>query len=213
MSFIINPYVFAGAGGVTSLSFYDVTYSIGATISPAAGYAAGDLLVLSQLAYSKGSSPSLVTPTDFTSWINITGSAVRVAVSYKIATGSEGTLTGMDGANSDSKILAVFRGDIAITSITASTPTTQVTSGNPSSQSIVATAGSLPLVALGIYANGGLATVNPRTMSPAKDGEFSNFAAHYMAYQLQNASLTDVSIDMDDEGSDNMLAGGWLAAA
>lgn len=205
------PYV-AGAAGVTSLAFHDDAYSDTDQITVPGTVQAGDLIVLSDLA-SDGEGAVLVTPSGFTNWINLTGvdGFARLAVSYKIATGSETTLTTMDGNDYLDKILAVFRPDVPITTVTASTPTSQSTAGNPSAQNIVATSGNLPLIAFGFYA--GFNAINPRTMSPAATAELSNSTLHFLKYQLQNSSLADVTIDMDDEGSSNNLAGGYLWAA
>jgi hypothetical protein len=206
------PYVAAGGGGgTTSLAFHDSSTSAVATISVPAGLEAGDLMVLSDFAFNT-TNPTLVTPSGFTNWINAgDGANARLGVSYKIAIGDETTLTGMDGNLADNKILAVYRPDVAISTITASTPTSQVTAGDPSSQAITATAGTLPLIAFGFYVSNG--AVDPRTFSPAATGSINNGTAHYLLYQLQNAALADVSIDMDDEGSTNILAGGYLWAA
>jgi hypothetical protein len=204
------PYVAAGGAAVTSLAFHDDAYSTVADITVPAGVQAGDLMVLSDFAIDSGG-PTLVTPTDFTNWININLNQGRLAVSYKIATGSETTLTGMDGDLGDDKILAVFRPDAAISTITASTPTGLATTGNPILQSITATAGTLPLIAFGFYTS--FSAIDPRTFSPAATAELNSSTIHYFKYQLQNASLADASIDMDDEGSFNALAGGYLWAA
>lgn len=214
MSFLpgMFPAIFAaaGGGGTTSLAFHDSATSTAATISVPAGLQAGDLMVLSDFALNSGSVPALVVPSGFTNWINSTTSTLRVAQSYKIAVGDETTLTGMDGNLIDNKILAVFRGDVAISTITASIPTSEATSGDPATQNIVATAGTLPLIAFGFYV--GTAGVDPRTFTPSATAELNNGTSHFLKYLLQNASLTDVSINMDDEGV-NVLAGGYLWAA
>jgi len=209
------PYV-ASSGGVTSLAFHDDAYSSSGQITVPGTVQAGDLIILSDFAaLLTDETPALVTPSGFTNWINFAGLYTRIAVSYKIATGSETTLTGMSADFVIDKILAVFRGDAPISSITASTPTTEVTNGNPASQNIVATNGTLPLIAFGLFANGDTSTVSPRTFSPTETAELNGGAGtyHYLKYLLQNASLADVSVDMDDEGLYNMLAGGYLWAA
>lgn len=206
------PYV-ASSGGVTSLAFHDDAYSSTDQITVPAGLQAGDLMLFSDWAFAGAGSPSLVTPSGFTSWLNLASGTFRFAVSYKIAVGSETTLTGMNSVIDD-KILAVYRPDVAITTITPSTPTSEITNGNPSSQNIAATGGTLPLIAFGFYVSGNGFDVDPRTMSPTATGELNGGVGyHWVKYLLQNASLTDVSIDMDDEGTLNTLAGGYLWAA
>lgn len=198
----------------TSMAFHDVAYSDNDTVTVPTPQA-GDVMVLAQ--YSSGASlPTLVTPGGFTGWINISAATTRVAVSYGIATGSETSVVGMDGSDFDDKILAVFRPDVPVSVITASTPVTQTTTGNPTAQNINADgAGTLPLIAFGFYATTTFSGVDPRTMSPAATGELNNSGSalplvHWMKYQLQNAALADVSVDMDDEGSNNLLASGFL---
>jgi hypothetical protein len=209
----------AAAAPVTSLAFHDDAYSITSSATMPAGSIAGDLIIFADSATNSASSaPTLVTPTDFTPWINLTQGLARYAVSYKIADGTETTITGMDGNENDDKILAVFRPDAPITTITASTPGGQVTTGNPSAQNINADGdGTLPLIAFGFYYSGAYNVINPRTMSPAATGELFNAGNgtdwHYVKYQLQNAALADVSVDMDDEGTNNILASGFLWAA
>jgi hypothetical protein len=209
------PYV-AAAAGVTSLAFHDDAYSATHEITVPT-LQAGDMMVVSDYAFNASGRPALVTPSGFTNWVDLedVSGFGRLAVSYKIAVGDETTLTCMNGTFFDTKILAIFRPDVPISTIMASTATSEATNGNPSAQNIVATSGTLPLVAIGVYLNGGLSSVDPRTMSPAATAELNSGAttAHYMKYQLQNVSLADVSIDMDDEGGDNMLAGGYLWAA
>ncbi len=214
------PAVFAAAGGaaVTSLAFYDVAYSITASATMPAGSASGDMILFSDFATNASGAPTLVTPTDFTPWSNLTIGNARHAVSYKISDGTETTITGMNGNESDDKILVVFRPNVPITTITASIPTGQVTTGNPAAQNINADGeGTLPLIAFGFYASGVYNDINTRTMTPAATGELVNsgdgITWHYVKYQLQNAALADVSIDMNDEGGGNILAGGFLWAA
>jgi hypothetical protein len=204
----------AAAAGTTSLAFHDDAYSITNTIDVPAGLEAGDLIVLSDVVSDNSAAPAASAPSGFTIWIDLidVSGTGRTVVSYKIATGSETTLTGMSADDFMDKILAVFRPDVPITSITASTPTTEATGGNPSAQNIVATGGTLPLIAFGIYSALGSA-VSPRTMTPAATGELNSTTRHYVKYQLQNASLADVSVDMDDEGKSNSLAVGYLWAA
>jgi hypothetical protein len=50
-------------------------------------------------------------------------------------------------------------------------------------------------------------------MSPAKDGEATSGSDCYLAWKIYDASPADVTADMDDEGTVNALASGYLACA
>jgi len=52
--------------------------------------------------------------------------------------------------------------------------------------------------------------VSERTFTPAKDGEISSNSRCYLAYAVVSSGWTSYSIDMDDEGSGNMLANGYF---
>ena len=76
---------------------------------------------------------------------------------------------------------------------------TQSTDGNPTAHTVGASAGPAPLIVLGCYETGS-GSIDPRTFSPAKDGEITSSQFHYLAYKIHNSAPADVSIDMDDEG-------------
>lgn len=116
-------------------------------------------------------------------------------VGYKISDGTDANdvLNGVP-------IIAVFRGNIAISSVVAKSTATQVTTGNPSAQVITSGSGVAPLVVIGFYfAN---SPVSPRTMSPAKDGEEDDGSNQgmWLAWKIYNSGSADVTVDMDDEG-------------
>lgn len=207
----------SAAAAVTALAFHDDAYSTTNEITVPAGLQAGDMMVLYDLGFdgdTSGGPSTLETPLGFTNWINDASAFTRIAVSYGIATGSETTLIGMDG-DFVMKILAVFRPDAPITTITASAPTVEVTNGDPGAQSITATAGTLPLVALGFYGRGVSGGLNTPTFSPSEDAILTGTGvlSQQLRYLLQNASLSDVTINLGDAGSANMLAGGYLWAS
>lgn len=177
------------------------------------GVNAGDLIVLLDCARNNVGAPNNVTPSGFTNVFNFLEDA-RMSVSYKIAAGGETTISGMNGGVENRKAAYVFRGDRAITAVSVSTPATQGTTGNPSPQTVAASAGAPPLVILGCYHTNTGATISTRTFtvggSAAKDGEITPTANMYLAYKIYNSSPQDASIDMNDEG-DNMLASFYIA--
>ena len=142
------------------------------------------------------------TPTGFTS---VVGPGPRIA--YKISDGTETSL-------SDPGILIVFRGNTSISTVADFDGDFENTAGNPSSQTITSGSGIAPLLVLGAFLSDG--TVNPRTFSPAKDGEVNGTTGvgdSWLAYKIYNSSPSDVTIDMDDEGSDQWLISIYLQLA
>lgn len=201
---------------VTTLTQVDSATSTAATITVPASVVEGDILVLVDMAISLFSSPSKVVPGDFTEVrsevILASNIGVRLTTSVKLATSSDGgtSKTGQDGGFLDNKIMCVYRGDIPVTSITVGATNGQATGGNPSSQTVLSGAGTPPLVVIGAYGCNG--TTDPRTMSPAKDGE-ANSGQCYQAWKIYNSSPANVSVDMDDEGNQNAIISTFIEAS
>jgi hypothetical protein len=192
--------------------------STASTITFPGGIIAGDLIVLLDVASTAGSPPSAVTPSGFTQiGSSITGTSTRQTLWLKLAAGTEtGNLTGMNGTT-NRKAMYVFRGNVAATAVNSGSVGGQMTAGNPTAQNVTASSGTPPLVVIGAYSVfGSSATVNPRTMSPAKDGEIEAGGAGadaWLAYKIYNSSPSDVSVDMDDEFSDNGLQSCYITMA
>ena len=109
----------------------------------------------------------------------------------------------MNGTGSDDKVLLVFRGNKAASSLNVASVNSEATAGNPTSQTVTSSGGTPPLVVLGGY--GADTTLTPRTFSPAKDGEVNSSIYAYLAWKIYNSSPANVSIDMDDNGGANIL--------
>jgi hypothetical protein len=209
----------AAAAAPLTLAFNASATSSASTINNPASGAAGDILVLLDLAGNTGgSTPSQVIPSGFTLIGTQTGSTggglvgLRATASYKLSVGSETSLTGQNGSFSNSKVLVRFRGSQVVSSLSLlGVANPGGTSGNPAAQNITASSGTPPLIVLGFY--GTMGTVDPRTMSPAKDGEVDNSSGLYIAYKIYNASPVNVSVDMDDEGDANFLMGCYIECA
>lgn len=196
-----------GAAAVTSLALEDSALSTGATITGPASIQAGDLLILKDRPSQTGSVPSTAVPSGFSIISNIdNGTTTRVILSYKIADGSEAsaTLTGMSSANTSRKELLVFRANSPITAVNVQSVNGEFTTGDPSPQTVTASGGELPLVVIGSYATAS-AIPDPRGMSPDKDGEINSGNQSYTAWKIYNESPADVTVDMDDEGTTNIL--------
>lgn len=190
------------------LSFLSSATAIAATITwPSVQ--AGDIAYVIDSASNSSGAPTSVTPSGFT---NIFDSGAfltfyKVMVSRKICTGSEsGSLTGMDGTNSDNKVLLVFRATKAAASVTNSTPTSEATAGNPASQDILASGQVTPLIVFGVSAASGTAAFS--TASPAFDATVATSAGRLLVgYKIYNAAPADHTIDQNDLGTMNYLAG------
>ena len=208
----------AGLDALASLALFNsaVNHSTSTPITVPNGVREGDLLVFLEHDEISGATPVNGVPSGFTQIDtrsgNYGGGAVNVIVtlSYKIAAGTESatTLQGIDHLYDQA--LYIFRGNgtSQISSVTVGSAQGQVTTGNPTAQNVAASAGVAPLVVIGSYNTSG--TLDPRTMSPAKDGEITPSTQTYLAYKIYNSSPADVSVDMDDEGSLNILQSCYL---
>jgi hypothetical protein len=207
---------------LTTLTQVASATSTGTNITGPAGIQAGDLLVLVDRAIGAGV-PTAVVPSGFASVSDSNnGSNTQQILSSKIADGSEASasLTGMTSSISQvAKVLLVFRGNVAIAAATAQDVGAQSTTGNPTAQVVNASGGAAPLVVIGAYGSQG--AINPRSMSPAKDGEVGEegptSAKTWLAWKIYDTSPADVTVDMDDEDgggtSGNTLQSCYLACS
>lgn len=193
------------------LAFRASSTSVGSdTITLPASVQAGDLIVLFDR--SKGFSvPTKVVPTGFTEVRSDSGTNVRATYSYKIAVGGDASavVTGQASSNQD-KVALVFSASRPLTSAVVGFSGGQATDGDPTAINITASGGAAPLVVFGAWANSA-AAVSPRTSSPAMDAEVTPATDFYTGYKIYNSSPADVSVDMDDEGAANSLAGFYIS--
>ena len=166
--------------------------------------------------------PTAVTPSGFTNVINDSGEAepgTRAMANWKKLAGSEGSVTGMNastgGVNPDNnKIGLVFRPSRDFTTLTVSTPQTSgITDANPSSITVDPSADPLASVLIGV-AGVYVGTATFSTASPAFDAEI-NISDNDLrvGYKIYNTSPASHSIDINDLGSCNWLAGFYFTAA
>lgn len=213
-----------GAAGLTTLSFVTSTTSEDSSTVTAPGTVnPGDILVYFDYTSDFNSSPAAaVTPSGFTNHVSVALSSSRLMISTKLAVGTEdsASITGMtqDGINSGGgKAILQFRGDATVASLNIVDVSQEMTDGNPTSQSITAGSGTAPLIVIAAYScNKGI--VDPRTFSTTADGEVefnsTNFSVDATAaYKIYNSSPADTTIDQDDEGFENALAGFYIEAS
>ena len=203
----------AATGGLTTLSFIASTIADADSITAPASINSGDLLVMFD--YS-GKPSGGGTPTGFTNIFDTSGAYVDIIASYKIADGTEdsSSITGLTGGYAGLKIIQQFRGDDTISSISAQDIASQVTDGDPSTQTCNASLGSSPLIVFGMY--GSHDTISTRTFSPTEDGETDNTGSAeqlHAKYKIYNSSPADVTIDMGAVDFQNALGSFYLEAS
>jgi hypothetical protein len=215
----------AAAGSLTTLTFVassTANNTVGGTsdalVAPA-DIVAGDLLIFMDRSNSDNSPNA---PSGFTNINQLGASFQWTAVSYKLAVGTEAStqILGLFEYYAHPQIMLVFRGNVPIKTITVADVESERTNNNPSSKTVNASGGAPPLIVFGCY--GSTQIVNPRTMSPAKDGEVENqpeggsttaFANIAIAWKIYNTSPADVSVDMDDESNENTLQTFYIECA
>jgi hypothetical protein len=201
-----------------AFSVVTTTNGNSATKTIPAEAAVGDLALLFDTAFSQGGSvPATAVPADFTSLKNdtILGSngGVRAIVSAKKLVGGDpgSGVTGLSGGTQSRYIFTILRPDAAFVGFTSNDADGQGTSGNPSPQTI--SAGSAATKPVVVWAHWyGTNFVDPRTASPAMTEVEGSSLAHFAKYKVYNSadSPQDHTVDMDDEGSENILQSGYL---
>jgi hypothetical protein len=207
---MVNQLIGFGVGGAPALASVSQpasATSTGETIDwPSVQ--AGDMAILFDFATNGVGTPPSVTPSGFTNMCDAGAATTRGMTSFKRCTGAEsGSLTGMNGTADDRKAMVILRGNVPFATITgADGENGAIGSGDPSAITVNASSGTPPLLVIGAYRSTG--AVDPRTFSTTKDGEVSFHSnAMYIAWKLYLASPADTNIDMDDEGSNNLVQG------
>lgn len=136
----------------------------------------------------------------------------RLTSCYKKLTSGDlnQTLTIMSGTPESDAVMVVFGTGSNSPTLTASTFTSQITSSNPTLQSVVATGQTPPLVVLGCACAGdGSAAFS--TASPAFTATIQSTTGNMIVgYTTYAASPATTSIDMNDLGALNGLTSGYI---
>jgi hypothetical protein len=121
---------------------------------------------------------------------------------------SAGSITGITGST-EAKVMLTFRPDTAINDVTVSTWNAESTAADPASQTVTASGQSAPLIVFGVACavQTGAAF---STASPAFDATVIANSRNRVGYKVYNASPANHTIDMNDLGSDNSLASGFI---
>lgn len=203
---------------MTTIAFQASAISSTSSITIPASAQAGDIaILLDRAGNTSGTYPTLVTPSGWTNLANTTqqyaGSvSMRAAIAYKVlAAGEAGTsVTCTNAVNSNSKIMLVFRPSQATGwTISASTPVTQGTAGDPTAQTIAASGAVAPVIQ---YAS--LACTYADTAAYSSATGFTTVASGTRllgAYMTQDTSPTDGSVDSNAVTYGLVLQSGYLS--
>jgi len=213
------PFIDLLYDNVTKLYFRDSdtdSQSGTATVTIPASTHTGDIIIFGHRARNSAGTPSANIPSGFTQiGTTLSLNQTTVAWSRKLAIGTDaGTNITVDqGTSQNRAIILVFRPNGHVTSINVADVAGGITLGNPVAQTVNASGGAVPLVVLALYATLG-GTVDPRTFSPAEDAEIEigTNTLFFMKYKIYNSSPQDTTVDMDDEGGDNVLASCYIEA-
>lgn len=176
--------------------------STASTITIPATAQAGDLAVLYDLARNIIGTPTLVTPSGWTTLSDLTGGTGAAVLSYKILVAGDpgGTVTGMDGTSADAKSLVVFRATPTLAGVAVQDLGEEYTTGNPGAQTKAAVT-AYPYVVYG--GCGGLSALP--TWASAWYSNTGSMGYQRYAWQIFNASGESRSVDCNDSGTGTFL--------
>ena len=180
------------------------------TITIPATVADGDVGVLLDFVKNTSGTPSVVTPTGWTSAKTSSTGEYAAAMSYKLMLASEAgaSVTGMVGVSSTSKIMLIFAGSSASIALGAGA-SIEITTGNPTSQTVDAgSASSSNVIVIAMTAETAAApvlTVQTPSMDATDTSQFVR--AYYRVYAGVPASHT---VDLGDSGAYDVLGSFYL---
>lgn len=209
----------SGGGGSLTMSFLNYSTSTGSTVAVPTNAVAGDWAILFDLGWSLGGgSISEVTPSGWTNLASgfvsdaVEGVSIRLMTSHVTLTaGMIGTsITGMNPGRK-CKIMLVFRPSTSIITKVASSWGNEVTTGNPSAQTVTASGVTTPLVVVAAAGSASGSTAFS-TETPSMTNVFissSSAVSLRVGYTLYNSSPSNQSIDMNDVNT-NALQSGYV---
>lgn len=179
--------------------------AVNGSITSSVSVLTGDLLVFG--GGSSGPSGSASIPTSSTFAVTEENTAtLKRGITYRIANSNLGTsITGFSATGGGETVfnnLYVFRGNVPILGVTVGSPQNETTIGNPAAQVVTSSSGTPPLIVVAHYRSSG--TIDPRSFTPAKDGEINAAVGDYLAYRIYNTSPANVTVDMEDEGTNGL---------
>lgn len=210
----------SATNAISSLTVVDTANADASTITIPSTAAAGDIAVFCDLAAG-----STVTPNSFTvsGWDKIieefsniasgsTGGIQRAQIFVRILTSADPG-TSVTGYSADStagarrKVMVVYRANKSISSYVFAGYTFQYLTTDPPSRVIAAGSGVAPLIVFGVYR--ATATLTS-TFTPAAEGSVLSGTTAQLSYKSYVSGPLDTTIDINDAGNLNYLAGFYL---
>ena len=133
---------------VTSMAYVSAAFTSSgtSTITLSASAQTGDIAILYDVTNVTSNN---TVPSGWTQIINQTTTGIRTIVSYRILTAGQAGTTITGTASGSRKFIAVYRGNIPITTATVTVTGQQATTGTPNNQSLTGEAG--PMIAYAVY--------------------------------------------------------------
>jgi len=211
-SSIAKELTFVAALNVNAVSGSSVTITHPGTVQ------VGDLMVLFYNGWDNDNerfdnNPLNITPIYLNSYGYTSSTAMGLAISAERLTTLTAITTNTSNGSFDhlSYVALYFRPNFTISTITASTPVNENTTGNPTAQTVLAAGQQTPLIVLGSIQTTGTPVFNAST-TPAFDDTWDATGTGIntrVGYKLYNSSPVNHTIDMDDLGT-NRLTSLWL---
>lgn len=182
------------------------TSTAGTITVPSSGAAAGYIAILCDSSRDFGSGSTIPTKVIPSGWTELTtgsgtangGNGFRTTLSYKVLTGGDlgASITGQN-SNVNSKQMLVLRTDAPVSGATAGTLNYQVTTGNPTLQTVTPPTTAYPVLVVGGFHVNAAGTF---TVSPSGTA-LSASAAGAINYAVYDSSPASTTYDHNDNGS------------
>lgn len=217
MPMIINPYTSFAGGAADPLTFIASSVSDTDTLVIPATAQAGDLAVIMQEAINGSVSPTLVTPSGFTTDHNAAfssisfGTRIRAVIQHKIlVSGDVGASRSVMEDVQERSICLIFRPFSAISAVTYTSKAQASSETAISSQSMNVDIEVPPLVVVGfccstadLGAVGGTFATSGETIVAVDENMIGN-------YMIQNISASDLTYEFTDGGLFSGMVAGTL---
>lgn len=191
--------------GKSNLQLSYVTYATttSQTITIPASSQVGDIAVYVNRSMGIVTTPSTVVPSGWTSVSNVTATYTRSIIAYKIlVTGNPGSSITVMNDTYDSTVMFIFRPTTTITSLSYASLNGQGVDTDPTAQTV--TAQSTPYIVVG--ACGSTATCTFNSSWPTATQIINSTSCYVrLGYYIFNSNSSDVTVDMGDANSRNIL--------
>lgn len=213
MQQVLSSYVYSAAATATAVTLQANASSTTGTITIPANTAAGDIAVLFQYARGVGGyiDGDVFGELVANNRIGTTTVGIWGSISFKTLVSGDpgdGVATNV-GGQEQSAVMLVFRPNGTVSSVTAAGSVANATLSNPTALTISASSSVKPYISFAHYVAN--VPVDPRTSNVTMTEVSAAGGDQYIKYKTYATGDTaeDISIDMDDEGS-NILQGFYL---